>query len=88
MKNYTPAPWSKDGLWTLLRFGRKDDGSWMDEVKDGEYLPSEEDAALIASLPRLLEENKHLRETLEAYMMKFGNCGRVYEQAKRALGEK
>lgn len=52
--SHTPGPWSKEALWYLLRFGRKNSGPWDDACEDHEYMPDEEDAALIAAAPDLL----------------------------------
>jgi hypothetical protein len=41
------------------------------------------DNALIAERA----EVKRLREALERYVWKFGNCGAVYVQARKALAE-
>jgi hypothetical protein len=62
----TPGPWSKDGLFWLLRFSKKNAGNWEEEVKDHEYLPDEDDASLIAAAPDMARLLKQMADELEA----------------------
>lgn len=52
-EKWTPGPWSVNGLKALLRYGRKCDGSWAEEIQDDEYLPDENCAHIIAAAPDL-----------------------------------
>ena len=56
---FTPGPWSKRAIAAALRAAHKHDGGWIDELGDGENMPDEDDAHLIAAAPEhlaLLEE--------------------------------
>jgi hypothetical protein len=47
--------WSKEAIYWLLRFGRKNDGNWFEKIKDGEEIPNEAYAPLIAAAPQLYD---------------------------------
>lgn len=53
---FTPGPWSKRAIAAALRAAHKNDGSWIDELGDGENMPDEDDASLIAVASELYNE--------------------------------
>ena len=59
MSKHTPAPWNRQAINRLLRFGRKNSGSWDDvdiwPEDDSMSMPDENDTNLIAAAPELLE---------------------------------
>lgn len=52
---FTPGPWGGKAIAAALRAARKHDGSWIDELGDGENMPDEDDASLIAAAPEMYE---------------------------------
>lgn len=52
---FTPGPWSKMAISAALRAAHKHDGSWIDELGDGENMPDKYDASLIAAAPDMYE---------------------------------
>jgi hypothetical protein len=52
---FTPGPWSKKAIGAALRAAHKHDGSWIDELGDGENMPDEDDASLIAAAPEMYQ---------------------------------
>ena len=52
---FTPGPWSERAVAAALRAAHKHDGSWIDELGDGENMPDETDAGFIAAAPELYE---------------------------------
>lgn len=62
MSKHTPAPWNPEAINRLLRFGRKNSGSWDDvdiwPEDDSMNMPDENDTNLIAAAPELLEVAK------------------------------
>ena len=63
MSKCTPGPWDRDGIYYLLRFGRKSYGPWDDEIEEGNWMPDEDDADLIAAAPELLAALEELVNT-------------------------
>jgi len=63
MSKCTPGPWDRDGIYYLLRFGRKNYGPWDDEIEEGNWMPDEDDADLIAAAPELLAALEELVNT-------------------------
>ena len=53
---FTPGPWSKRAIAAALRAAHKHDGGWIDELGDGENMPDEDDAHLIAAAPKDRED--------------------------------
>ena len=62
---FTPGPWSEKGIAAALRAAHKHDGSWIDELGDGENMPDEDDAHLIAAAPEMYEAVETALECLE-----------------------
>lgn len=52
---FTPGPWSKRAIAAALRAAHKHDGGWIDELGDGENMPDEDDANLIAAAPEMYQ---------------------------------
>lgn len=50
-----PDAWSKSGLYYLLRFGKKNEGTWTDETAEGERIPDEDDVSLVVAAPGMYE---------------------------------
>ncbi len=69
----------------------------MIEKLNGHYTTFEIEGFLVIHPDRIDEKNaeiirltvqvEKLREALKRYVGKFGDCGEVYEQAKKALAE-
>ena len=62
---FTPGPWSKRAIAAALRAAHKHDGGWIDELGDGENMPDEDDAHLIAAAPEMYEAVETALECLE-----------------------
>lgn len=60
MSKHTPGPWSKKAIAAILRNASKHDGNWLEECGEDEYIPDQNDAALIAVVPELLEALEEL----------------------------
>lgn len=52
---FTPGPWSEQAIAAALRAAHKHDGSWIEELGDGENMPDEDDAHLIAAAPEMYQ---------------------------------
>ncbi len=52
---FTPGPWGEKAIAAALRAAHKHDGSWIDELGDGENMPDEDDASLIAAAPEMYQ---------------------------------
>lgn len=52
---FTRGPWGERAIAKALRAAHKHDGSWIDELGDGENMPDEDDAHLIAAAPELYD---------------------------------
>jgi hypothetical protein len=65
--SYTPAPWNRKAIATLLRFARKSSGWAYEELWEDEtlHMPREDDAALVAAAPEMLEALEHMRNSPE-----------------------
>ena len=59
MSKHIPVPWNRQAINRLLRFGRKNSGSWDDvdiwPEDDSMNMPDEDDTNLIATAPLLYE---------------------------------
>jgi len=73
MSKGTPGPWDRDGIYYLLRFGRKNDGPWDDEIEEGNWMPDEVDADLIAAAPRLWSALEALFDEYDDRRAQFGS---------------
>ena len=62
---FTSGPWSKRAIAAALRAAHKHDGGWIDELGDGENMPDEDDAHLIAAAPEMYEAVETALECLE-----------------------
>ena len=51
-------------MYCLLRYSRKNSGSWDEEVKDGECMPDEGDVDTIIAAPEALTVCKHIYDRL------------------------
>jgi hypothetical protein len=51
----TPLPWDANSLYSLLRFGAKNEGPWCEGDED-KFLPAGKDADLIVEMRASLEE--------------------------------
>lgn len=65
MSKHTPGPWNENYLSCLLRFGRKNSGSWDDHDDPEKFCPDEDDARLIAAAPELLEALTRAADALQ-----------------------
>ena len=52
---FTPGLWGRRAIAAALRAAHKHDGSWIDELGDGENMPDEDDASLIAAAPEMYQ---------------------------------
>lgn len=52
----THAPWNKEALSLILRYARKNSGTWDDADKDELWIPDDRDASLIVEMRSSLEE--------------------------------
>ena len=62
---FTRGPWSKRAIAAALRAAHKHDGGWIDEIGDGENMPDEDDAHLIAAAPEMYQAVETALECLE-----------------------
>ena len=68
MSKHTPGPWNREAIGRLLRFSSRNSGPWDDEdiwPDDSMCIPDEDDAALIAQAPELLEALESLLKLVE-----------------------
>ena len=63
---YTPGPWGEKAIAAALRAAHEHDGSWIDELGDGENMPDEDDAHLIAAALDMYEAAEAALECLES----------------------
>lgn len=72
MSKHTPGPWNENYLSCLLRFGRKNSGSWDDHDDPEKFCPDEDDAKLIAAAPDLLAALIEAESILRREFFNFG----------------
>ena len=83
---FTPGPWGEKAIAAALRAAHKHDGSWIDEIGDGENMPDGGDAHLIAAAPEMYEAiTRCIAELERASSMGINIVPVVIETACEAL---
>ena len=87
MSKYQPWPWSKKAIAAILRNASKHDGIWLEECGEDEYIPDQDDAALIAAAPDLLKVLDVLLKLHDSGVFVADLWNKTMEEARAAIAK-
>ena len=87
MSKHTPGPWSKKAIATILRYARKNDGLWIEECSEDEFIPDSADARLIAAAPDLLKVLDVLLKLRDSEVFVVDQWDKIIEEARAAVAK-
>lgn len=87
MSKHTPGPWSKKAIVTILRYARENDGLWIEECSEDEFIPDSADASLIAAAQDPLKVLDVLRKLHVSEVFVADPWDKTMEEARAAIAK-